>query len=55
MWRQCVGRVAQHFSTPIQSVLDMDWIEILSFMCDAVNEEREEKLFQLKLAGAKFK
>lgn len=55
MWRECVGKVARHFNTPIPSVLEMDWIEIISFTCDAVNEEHEDKLFRLKLAGAKVK
>lgn len=33
----------------------MDWLRILEFYCDARELEREEALFQAKLAGAKIR
>lgn len=33
----------------------MEWLRILEFYCDALKIEREQAMFQAKIAGAKIR
>lgn len=47
--------VARAYSTPLPAVLDMEWLEIVSHAYAAPYGEFSDKLFQMKLAGAKVR
>ena len=47
--------VARAYSTPLPTVLEMDWLEIVGHAYAAYHHDYLKKMFRLKLVGARVK
>lgn len=53
--RDFIRRVASTYSTPLNTVSEMEWLEIIDHHLAALYDDYLEKRFQMQVAGLKLR